>query len=217
MNRICTRCLNEKELSEFSRTKRTADGYQDWCKECTKEYKRAYYQSNKEKERAKRRTNYQQHKDDYIRRAKSSQSQNKEQRKEYMRRYMKENVEKYRDRIRAWAREYYSRPDVKAKVIAYQRMHKNARRVIEGSKATTKEFSALVKLFNGHCAYCNKPTDKPTVDHIIPVAKGGRGHIFNLLPACSSCNKRKSARMDFITEEQAQRILSILGVSCAPR
>jgi hypothetical protein len=212
MNRICTRCLGEKELSEFSRTKRTVDGYQDWCKDCTKEYKHAYYLRNKEKEQAKRRVNYQQHKDDYIRRAKASQEQNKEQRRVYMRQYMKENIEKYRDRIRAWARDYQKRPHVHAKIIAYQRMHKNARRVMEGRKATAKEFAELVRLFDNHCAYCNKPTAKPTVDHIIPVVKGGKGHILNLLPACDSCNKHKSARMDFITEEQAHRILAVLGV-----
>lgn len=42
------------------------------------------------------------------------------------------------------------------------------------------------------CAYCGKSAD--TVDHIIPLAKGGNNELDNLVAACQSCNSRKKDR-----------------------
>lgn len=47
-----------------------------------------------------------------------------------------------------------------------------------------------------HCAYCTQlmhPRDK-TLDHVVPVAKGGKHSITNAVIACRSCNSRKGAR-----------------------
>ena len=41
------------------------------------------------------------------------------------------------------------------------------------------------------CAYCDKPAD--TLDHVIPVADGGKSEPGNLVPACGSCNSKKKA------------------------
>lgn len=39
------------------------------------------------------------------------------------------------------------------------------------------------------CAYCPAPAD--TIDHVLPVALGGRTTPDNCVPACRSCNSRK--------------------------
>lgn len=45
-----------------------------------------------------------------------------------------------------------------------------------------------------HCAYCNRRFTAqllPTIDHVIPLSKGGLHTINNLVLACKSCNCRK--------------------------
>lgn len=42
----CTRCGESKPLAMFNRQKRSADGRQDWCKSCNKEYQRTWREKN---------------------------------------------------------------------------------------------------------------------------------------------------------------------------
>lgn len=53
-----------------------------------------------------------------------------------------------------------------------------------------RDWRRLVARHGGRCAYCREV--KPlTRDHVIPVSKGGRHAIGNILPACQSCNSSK--------------------------
>jgi hypothetical protein len=47
--------------------------------------------------------------------------------------------------------------------------------------------------FEGICIYCMKQVefDKFTLDHVIPVAYGGRNKIDNIIPACYNCNQKR--------------------------
>ena len=49
------------------------------------------------------------------------------------------------------------------------------------------------KRSTGICHYCRQqfPPRELTMDHIIPVARGGRSEKFNLAPCCKDCNNRK--------------------------
>lgn len=42
------------------------------------------------------------------------------------------------------------------------------------------------------CAYCWTPAD--TIDHVIPLVRGGNNYEGNLIPACRRCNSSKNAR-----------------------
>ena len=46
------------------------------------------------------------------------------------------------------------------------------------------------------CQYCGKnfPTEKLTVDHIIPKSRGGAKSWTNLVTACKKCNQKKGCR-----------------------
>ncbi|MBO4286970.1 MAG: HNH endonuclease [Kiritimatiellae bacterium] len=49
------------------------------------------------------------------------------------------------------------------------------------------------QLRNGVCHYCGRKVGEAnlTMDHVIPVARGGRSVRSNVVPACDACNKKK--------------------------
>lgn len=49
------------------------------------------------------------------------------------------------------------------------------------------------KRSDGICHYCREsfPPKELTMDHVIPIARGGRSEKFNLVPCCKGCNTQK--------------------------
>jgi 5-methylcytosine-specific restriction enzyme A len=48
----------------------------------------------------------------------------------------------------------------------------------------------------GICYYCQKkfPSSQLTMDHIVPLARGGQSRRGNIVPACKDCNCNKKLR-----------------------
>ncbi|MDY6790922.1 MAG: HNH endonuclease [Thermodesulfobacteriota bacterium] len=48
-------------------------------------------------------------------------------------------------------------------------------------------------LAKGICHYCKRPTPAKelTMDHIVPVSRGGKSTKGNVVPACKECNNKK--------------------------
>ncbi len=63
------------------------------------------------------------------------------------------------------------------------------------------------QLAKGLCYHCGKsfPPNELTMDHLIPVARGGTSTKGNVVPACFACNQAKAAQMP------AEQILESLG------
>jgi 5-methylcytosine-specific restriction endonuclease McrA len=49
------------------------------------------------------------------------------------------------------------------------------------------------RLAKGVCHYCRRPTParELTMDHIVPLARGGKTTKGNVVPCCKACNTRK--------------------------
>lgn len=96
------------------------------------------------------------------------------------------NPERRREISRAWDRKH---PDK-----AQARRQKRAERLAaaEGSH-TQEEWHGKLSEFNYRCAYCGCQLDRTNLckDHVVPISKGGSNWIFNIVPACRSCNSRK--------------------------
>ena len=53
------------------------------------------------------------------------------------------------------------------------------------------EWRKLLRQYDRRCAYCGICSDTLEKDHVIPLTRGGRHAISNILPACKSCNISK--------------------------
>jgi 5-methylcytosine-specific restriction endonuclease McrA len=54
------------------------------------------------------------------------------------------------------------------------------------------------------CSYCDEQVAQPDPDHVIPISRGGRNGIENILPCCQSCNGDKGDMT--LTEWAAYRV-----------
>lgn len=82
----------------------------------------------------------------------------------------------------------------------YKAIHSQNRRArLEkvGGSFTISEWNNLKAQYNWTCPRCHKsePDIKLTIDHIIPVVKGGSNNIENIQPLCGSCNSIKGTKI----------------------
>ena len=69
-------------------------------------------------------------------------------------------------------------------------------------KFTDYEKKTVYARGNGRCALCGRPIDfeSMTIDHKIPLSRGGTNDFANLQPTCGVCNLLKNALMGKIAE-----------------
>lgn len=56
---------------------------------------------------------------------------------------------------------------------------------------TDAEWVRMKNRFNHCCAYCGKKPKRLEKDHVVPLSRGGRHAIANIVPACRRCNQQK--------------------------
>ena len=124
----------------------------------------------------------------------------KDANKEAGREFYKKNTEKIKQRAKLW---YESN---KTRSAAYKReYHRKNPEVRVNGKAKRRTsigndrlpYGTIPKLFksqNGLCACCSQPLVKYHVDHILPLALGGRNIPENLQLLLPVCNMKKSKK-----------------------
>lgn len=105
---------------------------------------------------------------------------------EYHRKSRAENPDSYREITRKYRN---SHPGFSA----HHCMQRRARRKGATGEITREEWKFIVQCFAGHCACCGV-TGRLSLDHIIPLAKGGTHSVDNAQPLCIPCNSRKHTR-----------------------
>lgn len=60
---------------------------------------------------------------------------------------------------------------------------------------TRNQWRAIREAFGHRCAYCGEHFERLTMDHVIPLSKGGSHTAENVVPACRSCNCRKATSL----------------------
>ena len=59
------------------------------------------------------------------------------------------------------------------------------------------------KRSSGRCHYCGEPfaPNELTMDHLVPLVRGGKSTKGNLVPACKECNSKKKHMLPMEWEE----------------
>lgn len=95
-----------------------------------------------------------------------------------------------RERALAYARAWAQRnPHAKRAKDVRRRARE---RGVEGSW-TGHDWDLVLERYSRRCYYCGV-AGALTVDHRIPLVRGGRNEVGNLVPACKPCNSRKGTR-----------------------
>lgn len=184
--RRCPRCDTVKPLSGFEKGARK-DGTHTYCRECMKAYKRERYAKNPGPERE---------------RCRAYNKANPHVPREAMRRMREKDPAGSLAKAREWRA---ANPE---KVSAHDaKKHAIRRGAARGGRVTAAEWATIKERHQHRCAYCGCKPGRLTMDHIIPLARGGQHEPGNIAPACSRCNSRKHAAnpIDF-----AQRVLGRL-------
>lgn len=112
---------------------------------------------------------------------------NVERVKEQTREWISNNKERHREAVKRYRA---ANPDMK-------RAEKSKRRAVirnAGGKFTAKDVQSLLVSQRWLCVYC-KASIKGCheIDHVVPLALGGRNDKSNLQMLCKSCNRKKGA------------------------
>lgn len=82
------------------------------------------------------------------------------------------------------------------------------RREREKARVLRKQGWWKTRISRGLCHYCqqNVPPKQLTLDHIVPVARGGKSSKGNCVPACKECNNQKKDLLPMEWQEYLQRL-----------
>jgi 5-methylcytosine-specific restriction endonuclease McrA len=97
---------------------------------------------------------------------------------------------KHRQKIRVYRRQYYQSHKEETRNRAQRRRaRKKQAAICDLSLAQWREIQAV---FDHRCAYCGKKCKgKLTQDHVTPYVHNGSHTLWNVVPACETCNKKK--------------------------
>jgi hypothetical protein len=172
--RTCTKCNMKLPLSAFHKDKTATGGVRATCKNCRIKHVKNWYQDNKERQSGKEKDRRNANKDQYT--------------EKEAKRYIKD----------------------KEKRIALATEQSQLRRSRKKGAKTERGISklSLKRIHGTKCYYCGKEMDfsvgtgwkfnrdMATIEHLIPLARGGEHTFENTVLACRYCNISKSAKSE---------------------
>jgi 5-methylcytosine-specific restriction endonuclease McrA len=87
----------------------------------------------------------------------------------------------------------------------------NIRREKEKARRLRKTNWWNSRIEKGVCYYCGHRVGREnlTMDHVVPLARGGRSSKGNLVPACKECNTRKKYLLPMEWEEYVKSLNAV--------
>lgn len=205
----CSACELVKPCDQFYRQSAAKDGLQSRCRDCTRvtgraykaansprlaEYNRQWRQDNPEAAKASVESWRSRNRERYIEARLDWQRRNRDKRLEAARADRAANPEKYRDALARWKSENPER------VRDYHRKRRASRYGGVGQV----DGDAAWQECGGFCALCDEPIDRTlpwpdpesaSLDHILPLSKGGTHEQMNVQWTHLLCNLRKGVSL----------------------
>lgn len=164
-SKTCRLCKQVLLMNNFGKTIGYKDGYNTICKTCANKRAAEYRKNNPEKVKALR---------------SKWKKENPEKNRASAKKYQAKNLEKH---LKA-TNEYRQRNRNK------YRNYMHNRRVLISAVTYFISDKELKMLYSQPCKKCGSKNNQ-TIDHIIPIARGGKHSIGNLQTLCLKCNSSK--------------------------
>jgi 5-methylcytosine-specific restriction endonuclease McrA len=127
---------------------------------------------------------------------------NRERKRAASRAWNKANRSRHKKTCDAWRKEYPEK--ARASVAAWKaKKPGNVRALVQKRRAAlngatgsfgAKDLADAIEVGCGLCAYCLAVGLKLTIDHVVPLSRGGHHDPRNIVMACRSCNSAKGSR-----------------------
>lgn len=225
--KVCSRCKEEKPLSAFHKGQLYRGGYNARCKACRSEIAAAAYRKdpafyiNRGREWEKRNDPDGSKRRGYAmkysrahgvkpKRIFATPAERDAAQAEYQARYVERNAEKVRASKRAYEAMFPER-------VAMAKAQNKAHRRDAPGEVTGRQWREILFFYGHACGLCKTPeAEKPlTVDHFMPIAKGGTHEWTNVWPLCLPCNMRKKVAIP--DASAPPHVAAMLGTITAAR
>ena len=213
---------------------RKAAGYQWECIECRREYDRCRSKKpeRQEQQRVCNRRLYAANPQPTLDRQRRDRKADPKKFADRQRRWVANNPGKQRALCRRWAQANrdkvaasnlrWKRKDPERAIARDQRRRALEKNAIDPDRPVTVEVQKERKALFGGCCFCGSQ-EKLTLEHVIPLSKGGLHVPENLLGSCKSCNCKKHVTLveewyreqPFFSEERWSAIKRCTDLDCA--
>jgi 5-methylcytosine-specific restriction endonuclease McrA len=164
-------------------------------------YAKAHYAAHKAEDNAQSRAYREAHREQIQAQNRAYDAAHREERRAYNRAYRAKNREallqkqhaRYQDNAVRNRRTSQAWRQANPELLQIQGQKKRARkRAAPVNNLTAAQWREIKAAYGHCCVYCKKPQQRLTMDHLTPLSKGGAHTASNIVPACRSCNSRKS-------------------------
>lgn len=196
--KACAKCRAVKPAADFGNRSSTRDGLNSHCKPCIKAAKAEEYRRDKAKINERSRANYAANREARIALQMEWKRANPDKVREYARTYNERYPERGLEQRRRWMAANPEREATNARNLNSVR---RARK--RNASVGPVDLDALWLTQGGDCTLCAAPIDhelkypdplSKSVDHIVPLSRGGTHEQSNLAWAHLVCNMRKGAK-----------------------